>query len=442
MPRTPSLLLRALAPVLVVALASACDGCFGPPPGDDGGDGGGTVTPDAGDEPDGGGGETDSGVPPDGSAGPLCDQNTPGFGDECGECGFFVCDQQTDELICYDPGFNDCGGCGDIDTSAGRLGDACGEHGCGFVECNDDGTATVCLGDHERNVCGGCGTIFPADLGASCSACGTGVRTCTRDQESLVCWRGRSSTNQCSSCEPCVQHHAFMDERLGGGYLKTGTVAVFEDVGNGQKQMVFLPLIEGPGANALVLAHLFLTNTPEPTFSFPPLGCFSDFECPTDFACVTQIGACVEGAWLPTPFAAQITPLFQGADPVRSYSTIGIDPGSYQYVMLYDWFLESVVSLGEIQPGSPPGMLPDPEPVDAGATDAGRVDAGATDGGGLDGGTTDAGASEGDSGTTSDGVDAGSSPSDAGSSPSDAGATEGDAGSTSVDGGALDASAP
>lgn len=391
---TPSLLLRAILPVVVVALASACEGCFGPGPEDDAGDGGGTTLPDGGGGGQDGGGGNDGGPPPDGATGPLCGPDTPGFGDDCGDCGFFICDPETDELFCYDTGFNDCGGCGDIDTSAGRLNDACGEFGCGVVACNAEGTATECVGDHERNVCGGCGTITPPDLGASCSACGTGTRTCTRDQNSLVCWRGRSSNNQCSSCEPCVQYHAFMDERLGGGYLRTGTVAVFEDVGNGQRQMVFLPLVEGPGANALVLAHLFLTSSPEPTFSFPPFGCFTDLECPTGQACVTQIGACVEGAWLQTPFAANISPLFQGADPVRSYSTIGIDPGQYQYVMLYDWFLETVVSLGELVPGPPPGLL-----VDAGPTsDAGPVDAG-------DAG--DAGTSPDDGGTTSDGVDAG-----------------------------------
>lgn len=402
MRRSARLLLRALIPSLVVLLAMGCDGCFGPIDTGDAGDGGDVSGPDGGSPPIDGGGNTDAGPPPDGSTGPLCDENTPGFGEDCGNCGFFVCESpDAEQLFCYDPGLNDCGGCGDIDTSAGRLGDFCGDFGCGLVECNAEGTATECIGDHERNVCGGCGTIFPADRGESCSACGTGTRTCTRDQDSLVCWRGRSSNNACGTCGPCVQNHAFMDERLGGGYIKNGTVAVFEDAGNGQRQMVFLPLIEGAGANALVLAHIFLTNTPEPVFMQPVAGCFSAFDCPTGFDCVSQIGTCVEGAWLQQPFAAQLPPLNMGADPVRSYSTVGMTPSSFQYVMIYDWFLENVISLGEILPGPPPGLSLDAGPVsDAGSpsNDGGMGDAGLGDGGAVDGGVPDGGALDVDAG--------------------------------------------
>lgn len=423
MRRTPSLLLRAFLFVVVASLV-ACEGCPGPGPESDAGEDGGTTLPDGGGGgTDGGGGGDDGGVIPDGPIGPLCNQDTLGFGEPCGECGFFVCNPETDELFCYDPGRNDCGGCGDIDTSAGRLNDACGEHGCGVVRCNAEGTATVCEGDHERNVCGGCTTIEPANLGEPCSECGTGTQTCTRDQEQLVCWRGRTPNNACDSCGPCVQYHAYMDERFGGGYLKTGTVAVFEDAGDGAQQMVFLPLIQGAGANALPLAYFFLTNTPEPIFSFPVIACGSDLDCPGTQGCGAEGRVCVEGAGIHTPFAANLPGMWQMADPVRTYSTVGVDVGAYRYLVLYDFFLERVISLGEIVPGPPPGLVVDggPEP---------------------DGGFLDAGEEPEDGGTTGDGVDAGEA--DAGDEAgADAGddagddAEESDAGD--LDGGATDA---
>lgn len=417
---TPSFLLRAFLPLVLGGLLASCEGCFGPGPGDDAGEDGGPTLPDGGTGRPDGGAPVDGGGLPDGSTGPLCGENTPGFGEPCGDCGSFVCDQQTDELFCYDRGFNDCGGCGDIDTSAGRLNDPCGEHGCGVVRCNDEGTAMICEGDHERNVCGGCGDIMPPDLGEPCSACGTGTRTCTRDQDALVCWRGRAPNNQCNSCDPCVQYHAFMDERLGGGYLRTGTVAVFEDAGNGQQQMVFLPLVEGPGAAVLPLAHLLLTNTPEPELTFPSFGCFADVECPGTQRCIAQVGVCIEGAWLPTPFAANVSGLNQIADPVRSYSTVGIDPGAYRYLVLYDWFLERVVSLGEIVEGPPPGLL-----VDGGVPTDGGLDDGGTTSDGFDAGTSDAG--ELDGGAEPDELDAGDDAGDVGEPDpgDDAGAYDG-----------------
>jgi hypothetical protein len=301
----------------------------------------------------------------------------------------------TDELFCYDLGPNDCGGCGDLDQSEGVVGMACGEFSCGTAICNDEGTATVCEGDHERNVCGGCNEFLTGTPGETCSQCNSGTRTCTRDMDSMVCWRGRSPSNQCGGCDRCVLHHAFMDERLGGGYIRTGTTAVFEDVGTGGIQLSFDPLVEGPGANALELAHIYLVpDSPEPEFGGT---CFSALDCGVGYDCAFDIGQCVKGAWVPSQFAAQLIEI--GADPVRQYSLFGVDPGAYDYVVMYDWLLTEIISVGQILPGPPPDLPiegPDagPEPdagPDAGAGDAG--DGGDVGDGGVvgDGGDLDAG---------------------------------------------------
>jgi len=404
-----------LACLLVPALAGGGCECLQPPATDAGPDGG-DVDLDAGvPDEDSGAPDNDGGGGPPEDGGPLCNEDTPGFLMPCGDCGTFVCNPMTDELFCYDLGFNDCGGCDDLDTSAGRLGDECGEFLCGTVSCNSTSTATVCNGDHERNFCGGCGFISSGNPGESCSQCSTGIETCTRDQDNLVCWGGRASSNSCGGCNRCVQYHAFMDERLGGNYIKNGTVAVFEDVGNGQRQMVFDPLIEGAGANALVLAHIILQPEPETETWYPPgypnNACFSAFDCPSGFDCATTIGACVRGQWMGTNFAAQIDPINLGADPVRAYSTVGLQVGQASYVAIYDWFLETTISVGELKAGPAPGMLIDAGiPADAGydagaGSDAGNSDAGNSDASmadvepmdgpapgdaGLDGGPTDA----------------------------------------------------
>lgn len=403
---------RAALFLLLTAPAVAPGGCAcPPPPPTDAGPDGGEPGEDAGSPGEDAGPPEDGGPPPP-DGGPLCNEDTPGFLQPCGDCGQFICNPMTDELFCYDLGFNDCGSCEDLDTSAGRLGDSCGEFGCGVVECNEAGTATECDGDHPRNVCGGCGFIFPENEGETCSQCGTGVQTCTRDMDDLVCFGGRAPNNSCGDCNRCVQYHAFMDERLGGNYVKNGTIAVFEDVGNGQRQLVFDPLIEGPGANALVLANIVLQPDPETETWYPPgypnNACFSSFDCPTGFDCAQTIGACIEGAWLPTNFAAQLDPFNLGADPVRTYSTVGVDVGSFNYVAIYDWFLETTISVGEIMPGPAPGMIIDAGIVidagfDGGPTDGGPdsgvSDGGASDGGASDGGVSDAGGTDaGDAG--------------------------------------------
>ena len=121
-------------------------------------------------------------------------------------CGTFICNPMTDELFCYDLGPNDCGGCDELDNTEGRIGEGCGEYGCGTVICNDEGSATLCINDHPRNQCGGCGETIPADweVGETCSGCGSGERTCTRDLDSMVCWRGREPDNQCGGCGRCI----------------------------------------------------------------------------------------------------------------------------------------------------------------------------------------------------------------------------------------------
>jgi hypothetical protein len=356
----------------------------------------GQPDPDAGPDAglDGGEGEGEGeGEPGDGGPGDdggavvigECNENTPTFGDECGECGTVLCDPATDALFCNDPGLNDCGACGDIDESEGRAGERCGEFGCGVAVCDAEGTATQCVGDREPNACGGCFDLPPGRApGEICSGCETGIETCTRDQNSLVCYRGREAANN-GSCSRRILAHAFMDERLGGGFIRNGTTALFENI-NAQfsvDQLVFDPLVEGTGANGLVLAHLFVTPGPEINLIEPPNGtCISSFDCPVGFDCVTDLQAfCVEGQWMSTSFAADVINI--PADPVRSYSLASIDfltPD--RFLILYDWFFEQTISVGQIIPGPPPGFVeelpdagPGPDP-DAGVQDAGAGDAG------------------------------------------------------------------
>lgn len=278
-----------------------------------------------------------------------CGPQTPGFGDPCAAnpgdplCGTYGCDYMTGELVCNDPGSNACGGCDELDTSAGALNDACGEHLCGRVYCNPELTATECRGDHPRNLCGGCdlsdfdtvenedGEVIevtgPAP-GDACSTCLTGIQTCSRDQDELICWRGRSENNSCGTCERCVLYHAVMDQRLEGNYLRSGTIAIIEDIGDYKKQLVFDPLVEGPGANGLVMSRIYLSTTP-------------DFDI-GDYTYRT----------LSPAFSQSLSALT--ADPHRQftvYNSINLD--LYKYVVIYDQFFETVISIGELVPGAP-----------------------------------------------------------------------------------------
>jgi hypothetical protein len=362
-----------LAAGLLLALSGcgACDPVTGPADSGSNRDGG-IPTQDAGEvdsgTPDAGGGDAD------GSAGPLCGPDTPGFGEPCAAnagdplCGQWICNPMTDELFCYDLGPNDCGGCEDLDTTEGLVGDACGEFGCGTVICSEDGESTVCEGDHPRNVCDGCEEILiDAEPGEVCSTCGTGVQTCTRDLDDLLCWRGREPTTQCGGCGRCVLYHAYMDQRFSGGYVRTGTLALIEDIGDSNYQLVFDPLVEGPGADALSLAQVIFSIDEDPT----------------------------SGLTLPlNPFFAESLN-GTGADPIRAYRVpfiTGLD--TYEHVVIYDYFLQEVISVGALVSGPPPGLpgldagpIPDAgSPQDAGGA---AVDGGS--GSSIDGGGGDAG---------------------------------------------------
>ena len=244
--------------LFVVALLAFLAGTMGCPP---------TPQPDAGTDAgilDSGPGEpdvvvTDGGPSPetDASEGPLCNENVEGYGEPCAAnpedplCGEFICNPQTDELFCYDLGPNACGGCEELDLTAGRVGESCGEFGCGVVVCADDLLSTKCEGDHPRNQCGGCVDILPATLmpGDTCSVCATGEQMCTRDQNQMLCVGGRAPNNACGGCNRCIIAHGYMDDRFSGGFVRTGTTVIIEDIGNGVTHLVFDPLIEGPGAN-------------------------------------------------------------------------------------------------------------------------------------------------------------------------------------------------
>ncbi len=228
-------------------------------------------------EPGEGEGEEGEGEPLD--AGPSCSEATEGFGDECSSsgdppfCGIFQCSPQTGDLACFEPPGqpNRCNVCAPLDVTAGVPGQPCGEYGCGIAACNDDGTATVCLGDHPRNECGGCEELFPQDAspGDVCSSCQTGTQVCTTDENALLCYRGRSADNRCGSCERCILGHARLsDGAFGGTYIGEGTLAIIEDVGgttrNQRMQLVFDPLVGGPGLDGLPDAHVYLSMTDNP----------------------------------------------------------------------------------------------------------------------------------------------------------------------------------
>jgi hypothetical protein len=154
-----------------------------------------------------------------------------------------------------------------------------------------------------------------------------------------------------------------MDQRFSGGYIRTGTLALIEDIGDNNFQLVFDPLVEGPGADALSLSQVILSLDEDPT----------------------------SGITLPlNPFFAES--LNQtGADPVRPYRVpfaTGLE--TYEHVVIYDYFLQEIISVGTLVAGPPPGLpgldagpLPDAgeapdagSPPDAGAADGGQTDSG------------------------------------------------------------------
>jgi len=338
--------------VCILVLASAC---IPEPPAPDAG-----VTVDVG-QPDAAvdAGEPEAGVidtgpaPDSGPVEPPCDRNTVIFGPDCPEegcaygdtcgqtgCGQYLCSTEG-TLECFFDEANICGGCDELDDSAGQPGETCGAHGCGTVICNADATATICPDDNPRNVCGGCAARITANAkqclddsdcvnpnqpcandgdcseghtctpggfcravcmqdennpfsgrfcspGGPCSSgldqCGTGETRCGRDGERMVCFRGRSTTS-CGDCERCVVWRAEMDQRFAGSYILNGTVAVIENVRAtpARHLLVFDPLRLGEGADALPQTSVYILNSQDQGY---PLGTFARASAgrPPDYA--------------------------------------------------------------------------------------------------------------------------------------------------------------
>ena len=267
-----------------------------------------------------------------GDAGPGCGPETPGYGEPCGDCGALICGNDG-ELDCQDPGFNQCGVCGQLITSGGILGRDCGS--CGLVTCADGGLVTECTGEHPPNDCGGCGTI-PTTRGppdAGCSSCMTGVWNCQASLNDVSCWKGRGTTS-CGGCERCVLKHAMMQDLTQGQFVRAGTVAVLEDVGIDTAMqtvsgstviLTFDPLVVAPAALALPQADIFLSPTENHA----------------------DPNALALGDW----FAASV--LDTPGDPVRQYK-VYFPVTNMQWVIIFDGFLGQVISRGQLVDGPPP----------------------------------------------------------------------------------------
>lgn len=119
-------------------------------------------------------------------------------GGACGECGIEQC--VGDVLECVDPGFNVCGGCGELD---GKVGDACEVDGeSGQLVCDTAEGVLVCAVDPEENACGGTAELegVPGD---PCGPCGDGTWRCD-GPERVVCG-GASALNGCGGCGNLVR---------------------------------------------------------------------------------------------------------------------------------------------------------------------------------------------------------------------------------------------
>lgn len=360
--RVPLVALASLISLISLVSLGGCAGCEAPAP--DPQDAGVAVVQDAGLGRDAGDvpmdAGPDAGAPPV-DAGPQCTPETLGYGEPCAAnagdplCGEFLCSADTDALFCYDLGPNACGGCGELDLSAGAIGEACGEHGCGRAFCNAEKTGSECLADHPRNVCGGCSEDIEEGLmpGDTCSTCGSGSWTCSRDGDSMGCWGGRAPDNSCGGCGRCVLFHGAMDERFSGGYVRAGTRVFIDDIGEGKRVLTFDPLVEGPGLNALSYAQIYISETPTTENPAVPLT--------APFSSLTQS--------IP-------------ADPNRLYEIpdhVNLDGA--RYVVIYDAFVGSVISAGALHAGPP-------DDLDISAPDAGpALDAGPDAGGAMDAGT-------------------------------------------------------
>lgn len=287
-------------------------------------------------------GHTDAG---DGGRDEPCDSQSLGLNEPCSTtgqlplCGRLVCNPSGEGIICLDPGANACGTCGELDTTTvGRVGEECGEFLCGRAVCNLEGNATICENDHTRNLCGGC-MPFSDDvvIGATCSSCETGHTTCAANDESVVCYRGREPTTSCGGCNRCILAHAWMDDRHGGQYIREGTLALLEDVGDGKTQWIFDPLVVGPGVDGLPGSLVFLSSTANPR------------------------------AGTSLPLAPQFASTMIGVplDHTRTYTMpVPMDFEQVKYITIFEATVGNlvfVVSAGEIKEGAPEGYV-DPSP--------------------------------------------------------------------------------
>ena len=339
--------MRVVVGLVVVFLLASCEDCVGPVSGADAGVG----------EGEGEEGEGDGGEGEEGEGEPLCGPDTPGFGAACSadggleQCDQFICNAAGDQLVCAGPGPNACGVCdvdidGDgvvdpLDDSQGQPDAACGEFLCGQARCNAGGTATVCVGDHERNSCGGCGTLVPEDAvpGEVCSVCQTGERVCSTDDNEIFCVRGRSPDNRCGGCDRCIIAHAFLSDGIfGGNFVGAGTLALIEDVGGtgARVQLVFDPLVGGPGLDGLPFANVTLSNDPTQVFG--------GLELEPTFASANGLRL---------------------SDPNRPYFVPdNFNVTDFDYVTISNvdglFFSDGAVAFGRIIPGPPPPPLVGP----------------------------------------------------------------------------------
>ncbi len=351
--------------VLMVLMATGCPDCPGPS-----GEDAGTTTSSSGGGGDAGNsdaGRRDGGARDGGDGGFACGPETPGFGEACGDCGVQACNP-AGQLVCQDPGKNACDVCGQLDNRGGIVGRTCGT--CGIVGCADGGLVTECQGEHPPNDCGGCqdfpllgggrrdggvvdggdGGMVTSDGGfgtpkgppdGGCSLCGTGTWACMASLNDLSCWGGRAPDNACNSCNGrCIQHHADMADLSQGAFIRAGTRAIIEDVGTdlamrtsasaGTKILTFEPLITGPGGLVMEAAIVYLSPTERQ-------------DDPNAFALQELFGAYSFG---------------ELGDPVRQYllyPRVATSLPTLRHVIIYDGFLQQVVSRGRLVAGPPPG---------------------------------------------------------------------------------------
>ena len=150
-----------------------------------------------------------------GGIGPL--EHIPG--DECGDCGQYVCDG-SETLKCDDPGTNACGGCIPLTHQPGEVCGNCGTYVCSgndAVKCDDSASASDSCSNNgnnngsnngnnngsnngsnngtDTNACGGTATL-PHQPGESCGDCM--FYECD-GSDNVVC---TDTSNACGGCDP------------------------------------------------------------------------------------------------------------------------------------------------------------------------------------------------------------------------------------------------